>query len=139
MILGLKRLSLYLHSKTKPEILMSFVLYLNSLPLTLWPLACFVVFFKFHSISGSSPNAKNLLTFKHKTRQHSYCDCKSRDMRVREDKPMAVTGQGGKSVIPCKRLQFATEEIICSSPCRLASPASLCVVSHSLLRSAAID
>lgn len=41
MILGLNRLNLYLHSKTKPEILMTFGLYLNSLLLTLWPLPCF--------------------------------------------------------------------------------------------------
>lgn len=72
---------------------------------------------------------KYLLAFKHKTRQHSYCDCKSRDMRERGQTPaMAVTGQGGKSVKLHKRLQFATEEIIPSSPCRLVSPASLYVM-----------
>lgn len=47
---------------------------------------------------------------------------------------MAAKGQKGKPVIICTRLQFATEEIISRSPCRLVSPASLCVMCPSLLR-----
>lgn len=50
MILGLNRLNLYLHSKTKPEILMTFGLYLNSLPLTPLPCFCCLWGFFFNSI-----------------------------------------------------------------------------------------